>query len=340
MLLSRPGGRTQPAGARRPAPRVRARASARPRADASTSAPAAPLPVVILPGLGNAATDYAPLAAALRLRGAPAVAIAPVTRPDWLRNAAGLVRPEYWTGRLTPLPTTAWYMDRIDSAVADALEAAAAAVGGGGQGNNKVALVAHSAGGWLARTWLLERGGASCTASLATLGSPHAPPPPGSGLPDQTRGILTWVEANCPGAFHADIAYTTVAARYLRGAPLLGGRDGGGSGAAPVTLAARLAGAGYAAVCGRADVWGDAITPVQSAHLAGARQVTLDGVFHGPLGATPDPEGVGGAAVSKEGAAPRFWYGSASVIDLWAPEALGLAPLGGRLLAASRGGGK
>ena len=310
-----------------PAPRPTRARPALAAASASTSSGrggggggASPLPIVILPGLGNASSDYASFAAALRLRGAPSVVTAPVARPDWLRNAAGLVKKEYWTGKLTPLPTTAWYCERIEAAVAQALAES---------GGEKVALVAHSAGGWLARTWLLERAGAlTSTASLVTLGSPHSPPPPDSGLPDQTRGILTWVSENTPGAFHPELSYTTVAGRFLKGAPLLGKKEGT-SDAAPVSLAARLAGFGYEAVCGRPDVWGDSITPVESAHLEGARQVTLEGVFHGPLGASADdPEG--GEADKNT----RFWYGSACVIDSWAPEALGLAPLGGRLLAA------
>ncbi len=34
---------------------------------------------------------------------------AAVTRPDWLRNAAGLRQIEYWTGTLEPRPTVDWY---------------------------------------------------------------------------------------------------------------------------------------------------------------------------------------------------------------------------------------
>ena len=38
-------------------------------------------------------------------------------------------------------------------------------------------------------------------------------------------------------------------------------------------------------VCGEAAVWGDGIVPVPAAHLDGATQVDLDGVYHSPLGA-------------------------------------------------------
>ena len=37
-------------------------------------------------------------------------------------------------------------------------------------------------------------------------------------------------------------------------------------------------------VCGRAEVWGDFIVPQPAAHLEGADNVDLEGVFHSPLG--------------------------------------------------------
>lgn len=38
----------------------------------------------------------------------PAVAVARVSRPDWLRNAAGLVDPSYWRCNLRPRPVLDW----------------------------------------------------------------------------------------------------------------------------------------------------------------------------------------------------------------------------------------
>jgi hypothetical protein len=39
-----------------------------------------------------------------------------------------------------------------------------------------------------------------------TLGSPHAPPPPGvKGVVDQTRGILNWTNDAAPGAYHPEV---------------------------------------------------------------------------------------------------------------------------------------
>ncbi len=56
-------------------------------------------------------------------------------------------------------------------------------------------------------------------------------------------------------------------------------------------------------VCGEAEVWGDFIVPLPSAHLPGALNVDLDGVFHSPLGEK----------------LPVFgpWYGSEQVGGHW-----------------------
>lgn len=53
---------------------------------------------------------------------------------------------------------------------------------------------------------------------------------------DQTRGILTYVEQNCPGRFHSSIEYVTVAGKYIQGAGL---RDKGAS------IPQKIVGAGY-----------------------------------------------------------------------------------------------
>jgi hypothetical protein len=37
-----------------------------------------------------------------------AVEVARVSRPDWLRNAAGLTDVSYWRGTLQPRPTVNW----------------------------------------------------------------------------------------------------------------------------------------------------------------------------------------------------------------------------------------
>ena len=80
------------------------------RAGRASSDAAGPAPgekgrrVVILPGLLNNTEDYAPLAALLRDEYGHDVTTVRVARADWLRNASGVVTPEYWTGELRPLP--------------------------------------------------------------------------------------------------------------------------------------------------------------------------------------------------------------------------------------------
>lgn len=54
-------------------------------------------------------------------------------------------------------------------------------------------------------------------------------------------------------------------------------------------------------VCGRSDAWGDGVVPEESAHLEGALNLVLDGVYHSPVGATE----------------ARPWYGSPSILAQW-----------------------
>ena len=85
----------------------------------------------------------------------------------------------------------------------------------------------------------------------------------------------------------------------LAGKWLEGSEDfSGGGGATAVSF---LVGQGYKQVCGSAAAWGDGITPVQTAHLDGADNVTLEGVFHTPLGSSDS----------------RPWYGTPKVLDQW-----------------------
>ena len=158
------------------------------RVAASSSAASEAQPaVVILPGLGNETSDYLEFADELEQRGF-SVTVAEVRRPDWLRNAAGLVDVNYWKGTLSPRPTVDWYLGRIDDAIKSAQTKS---------NQKKVKLVAHSAGGWMARVYLSDYGTDDISA-LTTLGSPlNSVPKDVPGVVDQTRGILTFVEANC-----------------------------------------------------------------------------------------------------------------------------------------------
>ena len=270
-----------------PASRVARRKGARAtRTSASAGAAAESRPaVVVLPWLGNQTEDYDAFASELEGRGF-SVTVARVARPDWLRNAAGLADLNYWKGTLQPRPTVDWYLGRIDDAIAQAKARS---------GAEQVSLVAHSAGGWMARVYLEDFGTAS-VCQLVSLGSPlNSVPKDVPGVVDQTRGILTFVESRCASA--ADlaargVAVTCLAGKWLEGAERLEG---------PENASNFLIGQGYKQVCGSSVAWGDGITPVATAHLEGAENVTLEGVFHTPLGASES----------------RPWYGSPAVLDQW-----------------------
>jgi len=311
---------------RRPARRA---ASA---ARASAPSAAAPRAVVILPGLGNDAADYAPLADLLRRSGAAHVAVAPVERWNWALNALALRDARWWRGELPPRPAVDWYIRRTDEAVREAAEALEALGAATKEDQGRVTLLAHSAGGWIGRVYLRDfrsQGGGGAAARridrFVSLGSPHRAPPRGvEGVVDQTRGILTWVEDNCPGAHLHDegVRYVTVAGRLVRGRAL-GGAGGGkaaeeGSGVA-ASAAAAFAGVGYQQVCGKADAHGDFIVPVDAAHLGDPRaaEVDLEGVFHSPIGETLRWPLGGGRAVLPP------WYGSERVAGAWVRWAVG-----------------
>ncbi|KAK3152069.1 hypothetical protein QOZ80_2BG0153880 [Eleusine coracana subsp. coracana] len=296
-------------------PRLRAA----PAGAGAGSTAATPRPAVILPGLGNNTGDYARLAAALRDdHGIPAAVVAKVSRPDWLRNAAGLVDANYWRGTLRPRPVLDWYLKRVEEAVAEARKL--------GPPDGKISLIGHSAGGWLARVYMQEFG-ASDISLLLTLGTPHLPPPKGvPGVIDQTRGLLYYVEKNCaPAVYTPELRYVCIAGRYIQGAPLLGNSavasdeilamdtpsDGGeavivssNDEATPsrAPMRARFIGQGYKQVCGRADVWGDGVVPEISAHLEGALNISFDGVYHSPVGSDDEQ---------------RPWYGSPAILKQW-----------------------
>lgn len=55
-------------------------------------------------------------------------------------------------------------------------------------------------------------------------------------------------------------------------------------------------------------MWGDGVVPEASAHLEGALNVSLDGVYHSPVGSDD---------------VSRPWYGSPAVAEQWVHHLLG-----------------
>ncbi|GAU33671.1 hypothetical protein TSUD_310790 [Trifolium subterraneum] len=273
-------------------------------------------PVVILPGLGNNSGDYLKLEQTLNEKYGLSTVVAKVSRLDWLRNASGLIDANYWRGTLEPTPVLDWYLERVNDAVEEAKAKEL-----GGDSNTTLSLIGHSAGGWLARLYM-QQFGVSHISLLLTLGTPHLPPP--KGVIDQTRGLLDYVQKYCsPPVYTPQLKYVCIAGRYIEGAPLFGKSNPNVEAVVPsnssdqllpdaaiastslpnnTTLRARFIGQGYKQVCGQADVWGDGVVPEVSAHLEGALNISLDGVYHSPVGSDD---------------AIRPWYGSPGVLEQW-----------------------
>eukprot|EP00198_Chlamydomonas_reinhardtii_P000657 XP_001689992.1 predicted protein [Chlamydomonas reinhardtii] len=316
-----------------------ARPSTVPRVDAPADAP----PVVILPGFGNATTDYtapfgneeAAIATRLAVRGWRPFVV-PVERKDWFKVARAIFTRKFWSSQLTTEPGYTWYLERVADTVEQALRETGAA---------QVVLVGHSAGGWLGRAYLADpryqhqdgAGGddaatsaaASNSASAAaatsrpppgtqgsrpnprvramvTLGTPQRPPP-AEKKRDMTGGAQGWVDRSYPGARFAEagVRYVTVCGRTVRGHREFPRQRKG------PRIPEEYAYDSYTEVCGDGEgIEGDCVVPLGSALLPGARHVILDGVYHSMsrIGTFDEESGV-------------VWYGSEDVLDAW------LAPL-------------
>ncbi len=147
--------------------------------------------------------------------------------------------------------------------------------------HSKFNIIAHSAGGWLARIYLGDRPyyqrvwhGRQLVQKLVCLGTPH------TSLEPWTRKNLDFVNQNYPDAFYPEVEYICVAGKAVFGE------------------ANWIAYNSYQLTCGTGKTWGDGITPVVSAHLRGANNLTLEGVHHSPRAG--------------------LWYGSPEVVLEWA----------------------
>lgn len=290
-------------------------------------------PVVICPGFGNDMVDYdtplgqsseVGLRSVLGRRGfdLDAVSTVPVKRGDWVRVAGGLIDPGFYRGDARPSgPGYGWYVDRLKREVDLAYEA--------GGGEERVMLIGHSAGGWLARaamsdgTWRTEEDGTVVKTSdrvrcLVTLGAIHKVPEDASTC--VTRGCLKYTDESYPGAFLGKdgIKYITVGGAAVTGdnrkeqdlaseADELYAVRGEGS-------AARVAFTSYLAVSGDGNRIGDGVVPLEWTKLEGATNIQLEGVVHSINEA--------GTTIPTD-----QWYGSEGVIDRWMPTVLEMTQL-------------
>jgi len=167
-------------------------------------------PVVLCPAQFGTAEDYVQLKQDLRARGFDLYP-APLRRFDWLRIVPATLTKDFLSATLKPSKTLGFFYEALDKAFAQ-IEADYGP-------DARVAVLGHSIGGWVARSYIGEEMGAELAArrvcSLVTLGTPHNPPPSGSPMAalDQTRGLLTYINANFPAGAPLASTSVTVAAR-------------------------------------------------------------------------------------------------------------------------------
>lgn len=226
------------------------------------------LPTVILPGYLARAIDYQQMQQTLVSQGIPTVTV-PLLKRDWLPTLGGR----------SVLPI----LQKLNQTVQQVRQQYA---------TEQINLIGHSAGGWIARIYLGDREydvhgklsgityawqGHEFVQTLITLGTPQ------TSYERWTLTNLNFVNQTYPGAFYSDVRYVCVAGKAVFGARKLG---------------SWLAYSSYQLTGGRGDCWGDGITPIAAAHLAGAENITLDQVWHSPR-------------------SPGQWYGTPQIVPQW-----------------------
>jgi triacylglycerol esterase/lipase EstA (alpha/beta hydrolase family) len=218
-----------------------------------------------LPGYFAGAVEYQDLERSLQSLG-PTTTV-PIRWQDWIPTLGGR--------------SVAPILRRLDQTVQQVLKQT---------GSDKINLVGHSAGGWLARIYLGEKpycvhpqdqddclwDARRYVHTLVTLGTPH------TSLERWTRKNLEFVNQTYPGAFYPGVRYICVAGKAVYGD----------------RFQSWLAYSSYKLTCGNGNRWGDGITPITSAHLEGAENLVLEGAKHSPRGG-------------------RIWYGSPGLIEQW-----------------------
>lgn len=316
---------------------------------ATTNADISKIPVVICPGFGNDQIDYVnPLdqgsekgfVQALTKRGFDPnlIQVLPLERYEWVRVAGGLFDiPNFYTGNCRPDGLGyGWYVKRLRKTIEEAYEK------GGRQ--ERVLCIGHSAGGWLARaalgdgSWDLEgsdvaingndaNGGGSRASdrvrALITIGAIHKPPDGDASSKCVTRGALSYLDQNYPGAFLSEegIAYVSVGGDAISGkqqSKTAQKDDEAKRGSQEVNDVYKTRGEGsassvaytsYQAVSGNGEMTGDGVVPLEWTLLEGSRTIILDGVLH---------------SINEAGTTlpTNRWYGADEVVDRWLSEAM------------------
>ena len=244
--------------------------------NAKITSPKRKRPVVICPQqFGGKPGDYTTLIDDLRQNGHP-VYLARISWLGWLSIIKSVPTAAYFKGELEPSKALPFYMDAINDAVQRMHT---------NEGDeSEYALLSHSIGGWVARSWLGEiadEGLRNRCKKFVSLGTPHLAPPEDSIVSkvDQTRGLLKYINDKWPGAYYSpSIEYTCVATN-------------GVTGKVGFDLDSLLAFTSYLALGGDGNVDGDGITPISSAILEGANKIIVgnNDVYHADI--LPNPIG-------------------------------------------------
>eukprot|EP01082_Thalassiosira_pseudonana_P013507 g11796.t1 g11796 contig6:604272-605438(+) len=295
------------------------------------------VPVVICPGFGSDQIDYQnPLeqgtekgfVTALVRRGfnPDLIKVMPLERYEWIRVAGGLFDiPNFYTGNCRPDGLGyGWYVNRLRNTIEEAYNLS---------GGEKVLMVGHSAGGWLARaalgdgSWIgSEARAADRVRALITVGAIHKPPAGDAASSCVTRGALAYLDEMYPGAYLAEegIRYVSVGGDAVVGKQpqknqqLLSSNDEMKERSEEVNDVYKVRGEGsassvaytsYTAVSGKGEITGDGVVPLEWALLEGSRTIVLEGVLH---------------SINEAGTTlpTDRWYGSEGVIDRWLTAAL------------------
>jgi triacylglycerol esterase/lipase EstA (alpha/beta hydrolase family) len=225
-----------------------------------------PRPTVIVPGYFAQSQEYFPLEDSLRQQNIPAVTV-PLSRWDWLPTVGGR----------SMLPI----LRKIDQTIGEVLLQ---------YPQSPINVIGHSAGGWIMRIYLGDQPynihgenletiwpNRTQVQTLVSLGTPHR------SFEYWTRKNLNFVNENYPDAFYAHINYVCLAGKAVYG---------------EFNSKHWLAYNSYKLTCGQGNTWGDGITPIEAAHLAGATNLILENVQHAPR---------------NQG----LWYGSPEILEQW-----------------------
>eukprot|EP00884_Botryococcus_braunii_P020581 jgi/Botrbrau1/7206/Bobra.0300s0032.1 len=296
-------------------------------------APKAAPPVVILPGFANNKRDYLEgngvedisFVEALKDRNFKPFVL-DLHRRDWLRVGRAFFTRKYWAGEATTEEGYNWYLDRVAELVDHALEQT---------NHHQVDIIAHSAGGWLARafigdsTWRCSREERQARAKPRTKPredgweeeEEHEEEEDGyflcaPGPHPKVRCLVTLGSPHLPpakgkhrdmtgGALHwvntlwPGAKYADQGFKYI----CVAGRTVKGNSSAPPDSLSRYAHNTYSMVSGDGTLEGDCVVPLDSATLPGAHNIVLEGVVH--------------SVANLEKAQGRPWYGSEKVVDHW-----------------------